>query len=544
MGFKEKWDLYTSLLSNYISNGELINRDSLSSLGIKPLYGRIATKTNIKRVFCITQFPIDFDLCLEAVLNAKAKEVDPLAKVYTNSYSVPTTLNVNTKIFKDNMAAAEAAYEQYSSMFDDLSKTEKATGRKVSLGGGVHFFITKAQLKKIKGNHLSHQYIHEAVSEGCGLSNTFFFVEVICTKNSSLKRVSKEITRFLDEREFSYFPLTSNVSYYLSNFSPASYLKEFTNKEFVDLLMTDENLTHTIPTKTHGFIGNGSGTKIAFDVRAQAPFILNFFEGGGRQVVLMSGGSGTGKTVLSQMACASLMFDGVHCLIIDVKGDEWPKMEQICEGVLVVDISEQSTSFVNTLRLDDIEIESVEDGLAFYNMAKTATVELFKLLIQPKSDNESMVSSMLNLCVEKIFTNNNVNPNLPSTYKYTKVLKYDMILDNLEALKQSPTYSKYIDLIDDMKIKLESQLRHSNLFRGKEIVLSDIIKSKCVVATLNKNDNQIQTIEDSIRSLMKDRKDLFKVLEKMLQRETTIKQAILDGTLKPVINPKKLSIFV
>ncbi len=47
-------------------------------------------------------------------------------------------------------------------------------------------------------------------------------------------------------------------------------------------------------------------------------------------------------------------------------------------------------------------------------------------------------------------------------------------------------------------------------------------------------------VEDSIRSLMKDRKDLFKVLEKMLQRETTIKQAILDGTLKPVINPQKL----
>ena len=51
-------------------------------------------------------------------------------------------------------------------------------------------------------------------------------------------------------------------------------------------------------------------------------------------------------------------------------------------------------------------------------------------------------------------------------------------------------------------------------------------------------------VEDSIRSLMKDRKDLFKVLEKMLQRETTIKQAILDGTLKPVINPQKLEMKV
>ena len=50
-------------------------------------------------------------------------------------------------------------------------------------------------------------------------------------------------------------------------------------------------------------------------------------------------------------------------------------------------------------------------------------------------------------------------------------------------------------------------------------------------------------VEDSIKSLMRDRKDLFKVLEKMLQRETIIKQAILDGTLKPVINPQK-SFFI
>ena len=45
---------------------------------------------------------------------------------------------------------------------------------------------------------------------------------------------------------------------------------------------------------------------------------------------------------------------------------------------------------------------------------------------------------------------------------------------------------------------------------------------------------------DNIKSLMTDRKDLFAVLEKLLERETTVKEAILDGTLKPVINPYKL----
>lgn len=47
-------------------------------------------------------------------------------------------------------------------------------------------------------------------------------------------------------------------------------------------------------------------------------------------------------------------------------------------------------------------------------------------------------------------------------------------------------------------------------------------------------------IEDNIKSLMTDRKDLFAVLEKILERETNVKEAILDGTLKTVINPYKL----
>ena len=45
---------------------------------------------------------------------------------------------------------------------------------------------------------------------------------------------------------------------------------------------------------------------------------------------------------------------------------------------------------------------------------------------------------------------------------------------------------------------------------------------------------------DNIKSLMTDRKDLFAVLEKILERETIVKEAMLDGRLKPVINPYKL----
>ena len=48
--------------------------------------------------------------------------------------------------------------------------------------------------------------------------------------------------------------------------------------------------------------------------------------------------------------------------------------------------------------------------------------------------------------------------------------------------------------------------------------------------------------KDNIRSLMKDKKDLFKVLSTMIRRETSIREAILDGTLRPVINPHKMEL--
>ena len=60
----------------------------------------------------------------------------------------------------------------------------------------------------------------------------------------------------------------------------------------------------------------------------------------------------------------------------------------------------------------------------------------------------------------------------------------------------------------------------------KNIIFNNLVKNNGIIIKVNSNNEKLQSKEQFI--------------DDMLQRETTIKQAILDGTLKPVINPQKL----
>ena len=115
--------------------------------------------------------------------------------------------------------------------------------------------------------------------------------------------------------------------------------------------------------------------------------------------------------------------------------------------------------------------------------------------------------------LDKIFESLEHNMELYDRLYRDKIWIIDSSIDRTEKISISPTRFFHLMGFDEKDFKDDASMR---LFES------------------------VFPTEDSIRSLMKDRKDLFKVLEKMLQRETTIKQAILDGTLKPVINPQKL----
>ena len=115
--------------------------------------------------------------------------------------------------------------------------------------------------------------------------------------------------------------------------------------------------------------------------------------------------------------------------------------------------------------------------------------------------------------LDKIFKALEHNMELYDKLYRDKIWIIDSSIGRTEKISISPTRFFHLMGLDEKDFKDETSMR---LFES------------------------VFPVEDSISSLMKDKKDLFKVLEKILQRERKIKQAILDGTLKPIINPQKL----
>lgn len=156
-------------------------------------------------------------------------------------------------------------------------------------------------------------------------------------------------------------------------------------------------------------------------------------------------------------------------------------------------------------------------------------------------------------------------------YEYLEVYIKNKILNISNETLELSTFRPY-DLSDDKYLITEKRL--DNIFKALEknmklfdkiykdkiwIIDSSIGKSdKISISSTRffhlmgldekdfKNPDSMKVFEsvfysdDNIKSLMTDRKDLFAVLEKTLEREVLVKEAILDGTLKPVINPFKL----
>ena len=69
---------------------------------------------------------------------------------------------------------------------------------------------------------------------------------------------------------------------------------------------------------------------------------------------MLLGKTGSGKTYAAFQAAMSALALGEYVSAIDIKGREWIQLTAACEAK-VITFDERNPSFVNTLRLDDLE---------------------------------------------------------------------------------------------------------------------------------------------------------------------------------------------
>lgn len=499
---KQLREFYSNYLVNWLSNGILVNKSKMSSLGIKPLYDKIITKSSVKKIICIDRFDTDFDGKFSLKISKAVASNLPECKVIFSIQNFKSDLNIKSSDYKRKMAAAENSYDEYKSLYDSLTKTEKASGKKIYAGVGSSIKVTKEDLKALKDNFESYAYCHSIMQEG-SMYNSYVFVELVAPDTAEMFKLEELVCTMLESFKCSYAFLKSSNSKYLESISPIGFMKSGeASNSFTDNLLSYENLAHLMPYHTHGFIGDGHGNLMGIDMGSKSPFILNFFGSGDRQVNIFLAPAGVGKTVNAFMIALDMLHKGIHCSALDIKGDEWSKLEPLTD-LIVIDISSSSGVWVNTLRLDDVPVD-VQFASTFFESSVQSTVNLCDIIVgYPRGSQERLnAHTIIQTAVTKLYSSNNVIKESPHTYKNSEGLNYTDLIEMIRNLGESPSNAQYKSLIAEVINRLISTVENTNLFKGKEITVMDIIDKPLVVYSLNKNKSAGDDFSDAIRTFM------------------------------------------
>lgn len=499
-------ELYSEYFANWVSGGDLVTQDRISLLGLRPLFDRFITHDWITKVWAVRAFPVTYNLNLTDLIRHEMLKRDPAVKTIINIVSVPVQINVRNSLFMRQFESASQRYHELEDFFNSLTEDQRVAGvSMVNHQTGKKIYLTEQDMKSAEDEYKSCLYIYEQVMAGHVFTNTYYFIQASAKNRRLMRKFTKDIGGLLGEQGLVFTELHGNISDYLDNFCPATYLDIGAGK-FRSMLMTDDNLAGLMPYKTIGLIG-GKGLLMGVDELTGLPFLLDFFNSGTAQVNMILGKTGCGKTYAAFAIALGLVALGLHFSAIDIKGGEWDKVARYVK-TLVIGMNSSNSKFINTLRLDDLECATQEDAEEAYNTAVRGTTKLFEIAVnlQENEGNVTDLQAILNRAVSKVYSKNGIIKGNANTYGRSQNLKYSDVIDVINQLQLSSSYTRQQKILCQLIITRTSdffmpQGRYAEAFQN-ELTLSDVLNSQAVIYNFNKNSDVMLDTLDTLRVFM------------------------------------------
>lgn len=319
-----------------------------------------------------------------------------------------------------------------------------------------------------------------------------------------MKIYKKELMSLLGSLNVGFKEIVGRIGTYLSNFGPATYIRDDVRR-FAPMLMSNENLTEQMPYKTKGLVG-GKGLLLGLDAETKLPLMVDFFNSGAAQVIMMLAKSGAGKTFSAFQIALSLIALDIHVSAIDIKGREWRKLLKFVDGV-EINMDDENPRFVNTMRLDDFGCTR-ENCEYYFRMAVRATVNLLSIMVnlKPEEGNVTDLETILEQAVLKYFSQNNVDSKNPKTFVNTRRMKYADIIDIISDLATTKSYSEdQRELCSVIRTRCSTYFvtegRYSKAFKN-EITVAEVLRKPLVIYSFNKNADVMLDTMDTLRVFM------------------------------------------
>ncbi|GAA0101695.1 hypothetical protein UT300012_24100 [Paraclostridium bifermentans] len=500
------WRMFIDYLINTMTDGSLLNRDKMGATGLRPSYDRVMTQKYIRKMWAISKLPNEYDSNLTEMIRYQMTTNFPDCKTIINIHSKPKKVAVDTNLFKRLMGSATKEYQRQEQVFNMLDDTDQMTGKTVRLGGSRKVVITKERRDKAKYEMMSYRHVFQHQNGEGAFMRSVIIVEGLFPNEAVMVKYKEKLQGLLRGQNIGFREVRNDVTAFLTNYGVAGYVNNEVDQK--TMLVSDRALSSQTPYRVRGLVG-GTGICLGLDRRTYFPFMINFFGSSSAQVCLVYGRTGSGKSYMCFSTCLALIFEDVHCSVVDIKGDEWNKLMKLVPGSVEIKMGGAGARFVNTLRLDDIEVDS-ENADAYYEMAVTGTRELLTLMVAPDDkDNISMpdLKDVLSTAIIKTYNTHGIFRDKPETFKRTKNLSLGKVLDELSTLAKSSTYEKIgkndlvYKVIDRCSAFLSAEGLYATAFRN-EITIGDILRAPLVIYSFGKNDGAMLDTLDSIRVFM------------------------------------------
>jgi hypothetical protein len=505
-------DVYSYYLAHWLAGGRLQLQDKISGIGIRAVYDSILTKGKVTKVWCITSIPtyIDEDsgpLNISHAIRTTMKRQYP--DVTTNimfvNESIPD-MNTSNESYMRQMNRAFELKEAYSQALDAMTEVEKISRKKITdPNTGRSIVIRPEDVRRINELSDSYKYVFEHKSAGGEFVNCNIYVLATATEMKVLTYYAKSLVNLMTGMGLGFMYIKGNLSTFLKNKCPAGVDVDSGARLGGKVLLSDENLASIMPFKTAGLVG-GYGVLMGLDTRSNLPFLWDFSSSTSAQVLLYLAMSGYGKTYAAFQTILSLVADGHHAMIIDIKGKEWERLSPFVT-TKVIDIGGEHPRFVNTLRLTDLEVNKDNAGF-FFRSAVDDTVMLLSIMtnMSESEGNEMDLDSILREAVMKLYANYAVDPRFPDTFKNTESLRYSNLLSILAELKSSSSYTEeQKHLVQMIMLRCSNFISEQGSFSialDNEVTVSELLDSPVVVFSLNKNRETMLSVMDTVRIFM------------------------------------------
>lgn len=502
-------DMYSWLLAQWINGGAFTRAGRLHATSIDAQYNMIFTKSNVKQIFRVSGIkPDNEDLAFVDYLRARMFELNPDIELIINIVQNPVKLSVNSDKFNRAFSKCSEQYQNYKDAFESQSGIARLTGKTYRLPGGGRLRLSKDRLDTLEQVYKSYEYLFNHISSGGTCSLVNIFIEVVGKDVRDVKRGAEDLFGILGSLNIGAEIVKSTNKAYLLENAPASPAPRTLNKKFLpQLLFTDENLAAWSTYKSRGLVGGGKNALLlGLDVRSRLPFSIDIFRSSAAQVFMLLGKSGSGKTYAAFQLAASALAKGHYVSAIDIKGREWIALDRIYDAKIIT-FDDRSPSFVNTLRLDDLDVDS-SNAEELFNTAVKGTVQLFMLIInlRPEEGNVSDAELVIREAVLKLYSMRHVDSANINSFKNSANIRYADVLPVLETLATTNTYTEeQRHMVHLARARLNNYFGNSGIFSSafrNEISLGDVLSSRFVIFELNKNQNTMQDNLDLVRIFM------------------------------------------